>query len=181
LRQILVSNVPAQAKESDLKVFFRFHGDIKHVEYQNEERTKALIEYTKPDEAESALLFEGTTFHGCLIKVALFDQPHIPAAEPAPALSPTSFQEQLSPAFEVPILERPVPEPQYPQLDPVDRKFEEYHTQEPVSKPKQEVYAEPEADDQTLTKLTLLSPFDTANSVLVVLVYFSYLCVGSFF
>ena len=35
---IQVSNVPAEAKESELRVFFRFHGDIKAVQYDSGDR-----------------------------------------------------------------------------------------------------------------------------------------------
>eukprot|EP00656_Telonema_subtile_P043054 TRINITY_DN4933_c0_g1_i5.p1 TRINITY_DN4933_c0_g1~~TRINITY_DN4933_c0_g1_i5.p1 ORF type:complete len:197 (-),score=49.62 TRINITY_DN4933_c0_g1_i5:145-735(-) len=188
---IVVSNVPPEAKESELRVFFRFHGDIKEVQYSNAERTSVLIEYTKPDEAESALLFNDTTFHGCVIKVDLFNQSSIPEQvsapepEPEPAFEePATFEEFEIPSVpeEAPVSPAKSPSPA-PVVSPVKPSVSRAPHKTLVSEPVAETAFKkaPEADDATLAKLTLLSPFDTANSVLVVVLYFSYLCVGSVF
>merc|ERR1711934_1331702 len=195
---IQVSNVPAEAKESELRVFFRFHGDIKAVQYDSGDRSTVLIEYTKSDEAESAQLFDNTSFHGSIIKVGLYDKPHIPlgtslgAGEPAaPAPSSTSsFQETPQPVFDpVPAEQLSPPEPAvYANPDPSEE-LPAYTAPapapalSPAPAPAPIKPAAPAApvDSKKFDEILKLSPFDTANSVLVVLFYFSYLCIGSVF
>jgi len=67
--------VSASANINELRVFFRFHGDI--VDIRDLSTTGGelpctyLVEYKEPKEAESALLFDRTSFYSSPIRVEL--------------------------------------------------------------------------------------------------------------
>eukprot|EP00658_Telonema_sp_P-2_P079491 TRINITY_DN7695_c0_g1_i10.p1 TRINITY_DN7695_c0_g1~~TRINITY_DN7695_c0_g1_i10.p1 ORF type:complete len:194 (+),score=64.45 TRINITY_DN7695_c0_g1_i10:190-771(+) len=188
LRTIVVSNVSDEAKESELRVFFRFHGDIVNVQYENADRSKVLIEYSNADEATGALLFDNTSFHGNILRVDMYDKPQIPSApdvEPVLETSPVGVEEEEEaeedeePQFE---------SPKHGEGEAASLFARSTGSQpsEPVSSPVTSTAKissngpfDGDADDATVSKITLFSPFDKHNGVLVVLGYLVYLCVGT--
>merc|ERR1712070_810566 len=72
-RTVRVTNVSSSANENELKVFFRFHGDIVRIRnlHRSSDGCTYLIEYKEGKEAESALLFDRTSFYSSPIRVEL--------------------------------------------------------------------------------------------------------------
>merc|ERR1711939_164137 len=122
-RTVRVQNVSTSANENELKVFFRFHGDIIQIRQLHkgeggDQGSTYLVEYKESKEAESALLFDRTSFYSSPIRVELsretieeFDKANQPRVAEERALPTSNVTSTPTPPAPSPMATAPSPPP----------------------------------------------------------------------